>query len=103
MTRPKLPVTFYSGLMLSACVTTSDQPAAAPRNPNRSRGTRINPARPGLSAGRRRTEKRQAPLSEALKIDPRSSSAKSRRWRWCFARVAEYTRRRSSIFRARRQ
>ncbi|WP_022961826.1 type IV pilus biogenesis/stability protein PilW [Halopseudomonas pelagia] len=72
MTIPKLAVVLLLGVALSGCVTTSDQPQRA-KVPNAARDAYIQLGLGYLQEGE--TESAKAPLSEALKIDPRSASA----------------------------
>jgi len=59
-------------LLLGGCVTTSDQPQRK-TNPNEARDAYVQLGLGYLQKGE--TERAKAPLSEALKIDPRSESA----------------------------
>lgn len=72
MRRTNLAVTLLLGLMLSGCVTTSDQPQRA-KDPDAARDAYIQLGLGYLQQGE--TESAKAPLSEALKIDPGSASA----------------------------
>lgn len=72
MTITQLAVALLLGLALSGCVTTSDQPQRA-KDPNAARDAYIQLGLGYLQEGE--TESAKAPLSEALKIDPRSASA----------------------------
>lgn len=72
MKRTNLAVMLLLGLALGGCVTTSDQPQRA-KDPNAARDAYIQLGLGYLQEGE--TESAKAPLSEALKIDPRSSSA----------------------------
>lgn len=72
MRTTNLAVTLLLGLVLSGCVTTSDQPQRA-KDPDAARDAYIQLGLGYLQQGE--TESAKAPLSEALKIDPGSASA----------------------------
>lgn len=72
MKKTSLAVMLLLGLTLAGCVTTSDQPRRA-KDPDGARDAYIQLGLGYLQQGE--TESAKAPLSEALKLDPRSSSA----------------------------
>lgn len=68
----QIVVIWLLSLVLSGCVTTSDQPNRK-TDPNEARDAYVQLGLGYLQNGE--TERAKAPLSEALKIDPRSESA----------------------------
>lgn len=72
MNRSKLATVILISLVLGGCVTTSEQPRRT-TDPNAARDAYVQLGLGYLQAGE--TESAKAPLSEALKIDPRSASA----------------------------
>ncbi|WP_193073660.1 type IV pilus biogenesis/stability protein PilW [Pseudomonas sp. FME51] len=68
----QIVVIWLLSLVLSGCVTTSDQPTRK-TDPNEARDAYVQLGLGYLQNGE--TERAKAPLSEALKIDPRSESA----------------------------
>lgn len=72
MNRSKLATVILLSLVLGGCVTTSEQPRRS-TDPNAARDAYVQLGLGYLQVGE--TESAKAPLSEALKIDPRSASA----------------------------
>lgn len=72
MTHNKTLALFIAGLLLAGCMTTSDQTRRV-TDPNAARDSYIQLGIGYLREGE--TERAKAPLSEALKLDPRSPAA----------------------------
>lgn len=73
MKRMMIAAAFLSAFVLSGCVTTSDQPQKRKPDADAGRDAYIQLGLGYLQEGQ--TESAKAPLSEALKLDPRSASA----------------------------
>ncbi len=73
MNRMMIAATLLTALALTGCVTTSDQPQKSKPDPDAGRDAYIQLGLGYLQEGE--TESAKAPLSEALKLDPRSAAA----------------------------
>lgn len=73
MNRMMIAATLMVAIALSGCVTTSDQPQKRKPDPDAGRDAYIQLGLGYLQEGE--TESAKAPLSEALKLDPRSAAA----------------------------
>jgi len=73
MNRMMIALLLLASLVLSGCVTTSDQPQKRKADPDAGRDAYIQLGLGYLQEGE--TESAKAPLSEALKLDPRSAAA----------------------------
>lgn len=73
MNRMMIAATLLTTLALGGCVTTSDQPQNRKADPDAGRDAYIQLGLGYLQEGE--TESAKAPLSEALKLDPRSAAA----------------------------